>query len=90
MDEKKDMKELTHEELEQVAGGYPDGDFPDGVNVCPRCGGKELTLEHETTIDSFGSQVIDSIVTDRVIKVYVCKECGCRFYRYGPFYEIRK
>ena len=80
--------ELSLEELDKIAGGYPDGDFPDGVNICPKCGSGNLTLTHETTVESFGSQVIDSIVTDKVLKVNVCNECQCRFYRFGPFYEF--
>ena len=81
-------RELSPEELDKVVGGYPDGDFPAGVNICPRCGGSDLSLTHEATIDTFGSQVIDSIVTDKAIKVYVCQTCQCCFYRYGPFYEF--
>lgn len=81
-------RELSAEELDKIAGGYPDGDFPEHINVCPRCGGSDLSLTVDATVESFGSPVIDSIVTDKNIKVYVCDYCQCRFYRYGPFYEI--
>ncbi|MBQ9007635.1 MAG: hypothetical protein IJ092_14885 [Atopobiaceae bacterium] len=81
-------RELSTEELEKVAGGFPDGDFPEGVNICPRCGGSDLTVKGEGTVDSFGSPVVDSVVTNKSFVVYECNECGCRFYRYGPFYEF--
>jgi len=81
-------RELSAEELDKIAGGYPDGDFPENVNVCPRCGGSDLSLTVETTLETFGSSVIDSIVTDKALKVYACDDCQCRFYRYGPFYEF--
>ena len=51
-------------------------------------GGGDLSLTHEATIDSFGSQVIGFIVTDRALKVYVCQTCQCCFYRRGAFYEF--
>ena len=82
-------KKLNAENLRKAGGGFPNGELPPGVNVCPRCGEPQnLTLAGEKVLDTFGSASIDAFVPDMTVREYVCGACGLTFKRYGNFYEI--
>ena len=85
-----EKKMLSKEELDLVAvGGFPNGEFPEGTNLCPRCGEKEgLTLLHETIVENTGNPTIESTLKDKTYRLFKCPTCGCIFWRYGNFYEF--
>lgn len=80
---------LNDERMQSASGGFPKGEFPPGVNLCPRCGEpKNLILINEHVVDTFGSPSIDAYVPDMTIRDYECANCGFKFMRYGNFYEF--
>ena len=85
-----EKKPLKNEELETIAGGFPDGELPAGTLLCPRCGepGDKLKLVTTGKIDLEGSQ-LQQLVPDNTMKVYYCPQCGFAFMVYGPFWEKR-
>lgn len=83
-----EKKELNTVELENIAGGFPDGELPNGQLVCLRCGaGKEaMELIDEKPINLDGS-ALAPLVPDKTARTYVCRMCGMRMVVYGPFWK---
>lgn len=83
-----EKKTLKNEELETIAGGFPDGELPMGRLLCPRCGepGDRLKLLTTGTINLEGSH-LQQLVPDNTVTVYNCPQCGFAFLVYGPFWE---
>ena len=86
-----DNKKELNEELAFVtggSGGFPDGELPEGFNLCLRCGSKTaLVLVDEQIVESTGNPTIDSTYTDKTHRRYHCNDCGFEFWRYGNFWE---
>jgi hypothetical protein len=87
-----ERRTLSRDELSMVAGGngFPDGELPEGVNLCLRCGSKEdLELINEVVVEDSGNPTIDGLLTDKTRRLYRCNVCNLTFWRYGLFYEIQ-
>ncbi|MBO5609964.1 MAG: hypothetical protein J5929_06335 [Eubacterium sp.] len=87
-----DKKKVELAELGRVSGGsggFPDGEMPKGVEMCPRCGNREnLEFIKESIITDTGHPTIDSLVTDNSYRLYRCPYCEKNFWRYGNFWEL--
>lgn len=86
-----DMKKLDLGDLGRVTGGlsgFPDGEIPKEIRVCPRCGNKQdLEQLQEIEVESTGHPTIDGTVSDHMYRMFKCSECGFTFWRYGNFWE---
>ena len=81
---------INLEELKKISGGsLPDGELPVHIHVCPRCGApeEELELLFEEYVEHSGSDIIDSILTDKTHRHFHCSHCGFDFDRFGDFWR---
>ena len=81
-------KKLKDEVMSKVAGGFPDGEFPQGYQHCPKCFAKKEELEYITEVMATQPESAIAQLRETIpYRLYRCPKCGFKFWMYAEFWE---
>ena len=81
-------RRLNDEVMARAAGGFPDGEFPQGHQLCPKCGTKKEDLIFITEIQAAQPESAIAQLRDMIpYRLYRCPKCGFKFWMYAEFWE---